>query len=271
MLRDPNHMPTLTQLAEQAFSGNRAACVSFLRTFLETELVIPDREQTEKLSFSVEASSPFFPFFAFESEGETFVPVFELEEQVASWTGTPLSSRRYSGRQLFTLMPASWWVVFNPGSEVEKVFSPWEIALLRTGSEEAIAEVVTELFDSPSEEFLDARTVEPGEHPQLFEAFSQFCRTTHSVKEGWVLEIAPATEENPAAKEVIIGVMISPGVDAATSATHTAALRLNLEQRLGPFLIGWGTLRTAVIAEGEQSVIGSLLSSHAPLYRRPTP
>lgn len=264
-------MPNLTHLAEQAFSGNRAACSSFLRTFLETELVIPDREQPQPLSFSVEPSSPFFPFFAFESEGETFVPVFELEEQIASWTGAPLSVRRYSGSQLFALMPPSWWVVFNPGSEVEKVFSPWEIALMRSGSEEAIAEVVAELFDSPQEEFLDARTIDRGEHPELFDAFSRFCQEAPSIVAGWVLEISPVTEEDLVAREVIIGVMTTPSEDTETSVTSTSALRLDLERSLGPLLIGWGTLRTTVFTEGEQSVIGALLDAHPPFYRRPTP
>lgn len=267
-------MPRLTELAGQAYKGDRTACAAFLRTFLQSELVIPDREQPQKLAVSIAPSSPFFPFLAFESEGETFIPVFEQEEQIASWTGTPLSYRRYAGKQLFTLMPSGWWVIFNPGSEVEKLFSPWEIDLLRGGSEEAISEVVAEHFDSSSDEFIDARTIEPREHPELFEALSRFCHTVSSVLAAWVLELTPITDENPSAREFVIGLMITSSAEAGSrnaeaAATQTTPLRLDLERRLGPLLIGWGTLRTAVVIEGDETVIGALLASHVPAYRRP--
>lgn len=264
-------MSNLTQLAEQAFNGDRTACRSFLRSFLQTELLIPDRKQHQTLSGIVEPPSPFFPFFAFESEGETFVPVFEHEEQIASFTLAPLSHRRYLGRQLFGLVPSSWWVVFNPGSEVEKVFSPWEISLLRSGSEEAIAEVVAELFDSASDEFLDARMMSPVEHPQLFESFSHFCHTTSSIVAGWVLEISPIAADNISAREVVVGVMTAPIGDTQADTERAAALHRQLELMLGPLLIGWGTIRISVIAEGDKSVIGELLSSHPPFYQCQNP
>lgn len=76
--------------------------------------------------------------------GRDTIPLFTDRAAVELWTDMEVLLREKQFSKLLWLVPAERWLHLNPGSEVGKEFSPWEIDCLRRGSE-AIDEVLAEL------------------------------------------------------------------------------------------------------------------------------
>jgi len=259
---------TLTLLSKEAFEGARSSCEAFLRQFLETELIVPDRQQTNVQSSSQEPFSSFFPFFSYEFEGETFIPCFEKEDQVTEWCSKPLTYRRSLGLRLIDLIPPNCWLVFNPGSEVEKPFSPWEISLLRLGSDEAIAELISELCDTPSEELLDANPVFAEEHPQLLREIQKICDDRAEIDKAWILEVGLIQDSDTPSCEVLVGFLVPKDVKKKLKEKEIDELQVTLQNLLAPLMIGRGVLRVVVLTEISGGIFGPLFKSHAPVFER---
>ncbi len=260
-------MGLLTDLSEKSFKGDRVAFISFLRSFVAIDLIVPDSNQAFSLSGQASPPSPFFPFLAFSEDDQTFIPCFEEDNQISSWSRTPLTFRRMPTTQLLQLIPDSWGLIFNPGSDIEKIFTPWEIALLKDGSEGSFEEIAAELFDAPPEEFLSIYPVSPLEYSQLFQAFNDFCSAQASVSEGWILEVVTPSEELEK-REIFAGISICKDGSAVASLVHPMELRKQLSDTLGPSMIGRGTLRVTVMNEGKENLIDSLLKAHPPIFSR---
>jgi hypothetical protein len=260
-------MGLITDLAEKSFRGDRAAFMSFLRSFVRTDLIVPDSNQPFPLSGQASPPSPFFPFLAFNEDDQTLIPCFEEDAQIGSWSGTSLTFRRIPSTQLLQLVPDTWGLIFNPGSDIEKIFTPWEIGLLRDGSESSFEEIASELFDPPPEEFLSISPVSSLEYPQLLETFIDFCSAQVSVCEGWILEVVTPSEELEKS-EIFAGVSLSRENSAVTPMTEPIALRKQLSDTLGPSMIGRGTLRVTIMNETKENLIDSLLRAHPPVYSR---
>jgi hypothetical protein len=259
---------TLTVLSKEAFEGNRSSCEQFLRQFLDTELIVPDRHQSNIQSTNPEPFSPFYPFFSYEFEGETFIPCFEKEEQLTEWCSKPLTYRRSLGLRLIDLIPPNCWLVFNPGSEVEKPFSPWELSLLRLGSDEAIAEVISELFDTPTEELLDANVLFSEEHPQLFAELQKICENRPQIDKAWILEVGLIQDSDTPANEVLVGFLVTKNLKNELKETEIDELQATLQNLLAPLMIGRGSLRVVVLTEISEGIFGPLFKAHAPVFDR---
>jgi hypothetical protein len=259
---------TLTVLSKEAFEGIRSSCEEFLRQFLDTELIVPDRHQPNIQSTNPEPFSPFFPFFCYEFEGETFIPCFEKEEQLTEWCSKPLTYRRSLGLRIIDLIPPNCWLVFNPGSEVEKPFSPWELSLLRLGSAEAITEVISELFDTPTEELLDANALFSGEHPQLFAELQKICENRSQIDKAWILEVGLVQDSDTPSNEVLVGFLVTKNVKKEGKETEIDELQATLQNLLAPLMIGRGSLRVVVLTEISEGIFGPLFKAHAPVFDR---
>lgn len=259
---------SLTLLAEEAFGGSRSSFHAFLRLFLQTELFIPDRVQPHGVGHLPPATSPFFPFFSYESEDRCFIPCFEREEQLAEWSSTPLVYRRSSGLRLFDLIPPDYWLIFNPGSAVEKLFSPWEVSLLRLGSDEVISEIVSELFDAPSEEFLDAAPPLPAQHSQLFDEITQLAREDVEIERAWILELGLMQDTPLPSRELLVGLLVTERSKEGDKRRSLTDRQTAIHHRLAPLMIGRGTLRVFVCTDLNHGIFGPLLATYKPFFER---
>lgn len=140
---EPNFELLLTNAAE----GRAQDLEIFFRTFLSAQFHVPLRQQAAPLSHSPKYPNELVSVLGVLDGERTIVPVFSKEEFVAEWLGQELDCHSHSGAALLKLIPEGWWVCINPGQEVEKELSPWEIKKLRTGippGSDDLAELIAE-------------------------------------------------------------------------------------------------------------------------------
>jgi len=130
----------------QALDGVPASTKAFLEAFLITEVFVPTRKQQHPLSDSPNYPNDFFELLAVKDKERTIIPTFSRMELIKEWCGNELLYRKVSTKNLIERTPEEWWLILNPGLEIEKEFSPWEISQLRLGTE-GVSDIVSDLAD----------------------------------------------------------------------------------------------------------------------------
>lgn len=125
----------LTALMRLAFEGDREAAEKFFTLLFNTHLAVPARKQAHPLSDSPIYPNELIDILGVQAGERVIVPVFSRDDLIQEWCGTTLKSRSMSLVDILRILPEEWWLILNPGQEVEKEFSPWELAHLRNGSE----------------------------------------------------------------------------------------------------------------------------------------
>ena len=134
----------LETLMQAASLGSLEAAARFFEELLEVELYVPHRFQEQPLSDAPEYPNPFFNLLGVQADGRAVIPVFTSQDCLDDWAGMPLTVEKLSGMDLMNKVPEEWWVVLNPGQNLEKELSPWEIDQLRGRN---IAAIIAELED----------------------------------------------------------------------------------------------------------------------------
>lgn len=175
----------LTALLDRASFGKAEEIRAFLKELLKSQVFIPldPKAKNDLEPFEVkigENTAESLGYLQVDLEGRKLIPVFSELEFLNSWsTKTELNFvQKEFSKMLWGLNPDSW-LHLNPGQNVGKEFSPWEVEILR-GGEEGIEELVNELCD------VSDLGVEVDTHNQFPELQGQFRA---------VLEIYPEMKE----------------------------------------------------------------------------
>lgn len=261
-------MDTISALLLAAADGDRDSFARLCHELVRGDFIVPDRAQpgrsikAARLDEGVEYPSPLAYLLGISIEDLPHVPFFSAEGVLQEWCAEPLATRVMSGKRLLETIPEGWWAVLNPGSDVEKSWSPWEIERLRSGDPLAIEELVAELFDAPPEEAFEASAVGEEEIPGLFVAIREFCAKEPLVEGAWVLRDEQQDRANPALREVVCVIRAD---------SPTPELRSRAESLLKSHLIGVGALRILVVPNNSGHIFYQLLDSFPAVYERIQP
>jgi SseB protein N-terminal domain len=130
----------------------------FLDALFDSTLAVPIRTSFSELTRGVVYPNEFLSVLAVKASDEKItIPLFTRAELTLAWCGATLECRMMTWSSLLALVPDSWWICLNPGQEVEKEFSPWEIELFKKGRE-SLPEIAEELRESLRDE--DANALE---------------------------------------------------------------------------------------------------------------
>ncbi len=202
---------TVNQLIEQSIEaashGAETALRQFFRGLLEGPLFIPDRRQSHPMSDAPPYPNDLVSVLGVQTKEGVVVPIFTRASLIKKWSGLDLTFRQVSGAQSFSLVPEGWSAVINPGEEVEKELSPWEIAQLLKGTP-AIDELVAEsLSDEQAPSPVTVRPVPASTFEKLQAELCEYAATEVMISELYMLiEEQQQLERN---KEVLlIGVAI---------------------------------------------------------------
>lgn len=191
-----------------AIQGSADGIQAFFEAFLAGPLFVPEREQKTKLSDQPQYPATPFGLMAVQAKERVIIPAFSSPDLIAEWSGEEFSWRQLSGMELSNIIPAGWWVCVNPGCEVEKELSPWELEELRAGRD-AIPELVAESLQDAPHEPITLTAVTAHELVDLKSALSEFAATRAEIQSLKLLREVPRAEESSAAPTLILSVQLS--------------------------------------------------------------
>lgn len=195
--KSPNKLEEL--LADEAWlkestAGSAEALNRFYQTLLETEIVVPDRSNTDSLKGSVGADYPrsSIPWFAIKGkisdseqssgdEERNIIPFFSAVGGIEVWCGRQLTNSLVLFKSFIQSVPDDWWLCLNPGHELEKEFSPWEIGLLKQGVE-AIPEIIADWQDQLEPRSANVEPLADDKYPLVIKCLKDFGMAEKSVR-----------------------------------------------------------------------------------------
>jgi hypothetical protein len=253
-------------LLKRAADGDESAASLFFTLFPELIWHAPSRGNLAEPG-KVGYPNDLYGFLAVKTQDYTIAPIFSDASFAEEWSGRPIHCRQVTGRHVMETLPDEWWIGVNPGQEVEKEISPWEITLLKKEHPEAIKELVRELFEVPLIREISTRTPDPTEYAQLVNALRAFAHDQPAILELFLLErLAEDIDENQV-QELLLGaslddtVLIDQGLtvqDMQTAVTSIAEIAQIGAAKIKVFTGVWGTTSIALLSFAES----------APFYNR---
>lgn len=251
----------------KAIDGSYEDSRLFFEEFLKGPLYVPERYQSPQIENSAPYPNDFINILGLQKEEQIFVPVFSSQELISSWCGRTLNFKTVSGQALLELIPAGWWVCVNPGCEVEKEMSPWELDELRAG-QSGIEAILEELFQTNSLGTLSIRELQQDEFKDSLLALKSFAQTNPQIKklfaavqEAEDLDLLPM--QNKPANTLLIGAILD-----CDSIEIIEKTRQELEALAEKSLIGAEKARVFAAKEA-QNVALSIFKEIPTFYQSP--
>jgi hypothetical protein len=175
----------LTKLLEQAADGEEAAMQRFFEGLLSGSLFVVmrvgfNRDSVNRAPVIGQSHLATLGLLTVQYEGVEALPIFTEESFAQTWTEAEVSVERRDFKTLLNLVGDSW-MYLNPGQEVGKEITNWEIEQLRRGPD-AIPDLVRELIEGEMGPSFEVRSGQ--------EYFPGFVEKLNSV-----FELAPELEE----------------------------------------------------------------------------
>ena len=245
----------LKALMEAAEGGDRQAAGDFFLSILNAALFVPLRSQDMNVGAAA-SHGDFFPdILKVQDDTRNVAPAFLSASDLEKWCGAVSSFRTFTLGSLISVLPEEWWVCLNPGGEVEKEFSPWELQLLKKGPE-AVPEILCDLFDQISDTVLEAVEVREYEYPLLKSALSERAGSISGVI-GLYLLMSRGSRPS-----ILIGTLISNSAQS-----EAAKIREEISDTAQKALIGDNSFRVFVGTDLDSTVSLSIFRDTAPFYR----
>lgn len=147
----------LTALLSRAADAEPGAAAEFFRELLAaTVFTALERGRTAPAVSPIVGEKPLaeLGYMIVHYQGNQALPIFTEPEFVEQWADEELPVHPLPFRELVQWVPQGMWLYVNPGQEVGKEFTPWEIEGLRQGVD-AIPDLVAALDEhSEVEEFV---------------------------------------------------------------------------------------------------------------------
>jgi len=184
----------LASCMDRAERGLPGALKEFYLQLLKTEVFLPTAIGSSADDPVREATSDSLNFLNVGDEKKQVIPIFSNKELAAEWSEQTVIGETKQFSSLLWTLPADSWLHLNPGGEVGKELSPWELALLKDG-EEAVDEIVFEM-EGPTTLELD---VEPlrGMLEKELEALGQIVDVYTDIEEAFMLKVTRKEDETP--------------------------------------------------------------------------
>ncbi len=187
-----------------ASSGDPAAIGLFFELLLNSKLFVPQRKQNASFKNIASYPNDFFNFLALNFEESVFVPAFITLEQMSEWAGNELEYREIESSRLFEIMPSDWWLILNPGCEIHKDISPWEIERLKKGTKE-IPEIVEELLSAKEFEGFSVETPDQSEFTDLKLELTKQAEQEPHIRNLYLLKEQGLAQDENVTQRLLIG------------------------------------------------------------------
>jgi len=254
----------LESLMALSFEGDRRAAEEFFKLFAAAVFCIPERYQAQELSDSPDYPNDFVNILGVKQGERAIVPVFSKLSYIEEWCGQTFTHKELSGKQLLDLMPEDWWISLNPGQDIEKEISPWEIELLK-GGDENIPALIDEIFPPEKIETLALHSVNKNEYPELREVLIKHMPSKKEITELYLLKEEGENVEGEKVFTVLIGARANTNNQDKLDSTRDELLLLAQKAQ-----IGGDRVKVMLGGAKEDGLVLGMFAQAEPIYSRPT-
>jgi hypothetical protein len=140
----------LTEQLAKASEGGRPEIESFFKVLLVSKVLVPLKPSTARtveeqhIPLVGTDTQSTLGFFEVDNGEHVVIPIFSDRAYIADWSGMEIAAVEKEFKVLLNSISPGVWLHLNPGQEVGKEISDWEIERLRKGIE-AVPEIAAEL------------------------------------------------------------------------------------------------------------------------------
>lgn len=254
----------LPPLMERALDGDKDAARLFLTEFLKGPIFVPERYQAADPAGAPAYPSDLVWVMGLQDSDRVIVPAFTDPEMIDAWAGGALTYRSPSGKALLDAVPDGWWLWLNPGEDIEKEFSPWEINELRQGPGSFDA-VLDEIFPGEIIEPLAVHPLKKEERPDLKNALIEFAQTAPEIRRVFILSEEGKDFEGTVKTRLLVGIEAD-----VKNSDEAEALRESVFNHASPMQIGSDPIKVLVGQDADDGLYLSLFKGTEPIYSRPS-
>lgn len=266
-----NRYIDLDELLDKAAEGTDEARENFYFALLDASVFLPVRGDdtavsAAQITIGTNSLAALGVILA-NHDGKEVVPVFSSADHLKSWLES--EDAKFETLPFVTLLKLvndSQWLHLNPGQDVGKLFSPWEIQQLR-GGPEAIAELAKEIGEGDDGAASIARPNDE-EFAGFYRALRVICEAYEEVNEAFVVQVGLS---EGTCLRVLCGLSVRdedsiPARKRERLSMLTEEIREALEQELGS-----GAEITFITDLGnELNPNWEIFSGVTPIYYRPS-
>ena len=253
----------LEESLEDAFAGRASAIESFFSAFIDGPLYVPRRYQTQPMSDSPTYPNDFVDVLGIQDDDRVVVPVFSNPEAIESWCGNKLNFRPLSGQETASTTPEDWWLVVNPGSDVEKELSPWEVVRLKDGKT-AIPELLSEAMADVAVNPMHIRPLADDEHQELLTGLTDHAKADERITAIYTLVEAADEPAEESISTLLIGIVLKSDVPGGDFST----IQDEIDARVAPHLIGGQSKKIFLGYDINKSVMLGIFKGCDPVFTR---
>lgn len=253
----------LEKSIEAASTGDEKELVNFFAALLNGPLYVPERFQPVPLTHMPQYPNDFINLLGIQQEDRVLIPAFSNPAYIEEWCGQVLNFKEYEGRRLLESVPSEWWLCINPGQEIEKDISPWEIDKLRGGSD-YIKEIISELDESRIINTLEVVELESSEHPKLKAKVCEFAAANAQIGKIHLLKEKGKTLEGENVDTILLGVEMK-----VSSPKEMESLKEEIKNLAAREMIGAEEVRVIAGIQGSNVSLG-VFKKFPPIYQRKT-
>lgn len=193
--------------------GYSDAARTFFESFFSYRFIIAQRYQPHPLTFCPQYPNDFINILAVADGDRVIVPVFLSADDLYEWSDQLPNIEEIEGRKLIERMPEQWWICLNPGQELEKEFSPWEINQLKAGPA-AIDAIIEEIYPSIIGQPIEISPLQTGEFQDLLAALCAEAPKHPSLKRIYAARETYSGIEDNQQSSVVVGLEIDSNIGA---------------------------------------------------------
>ncbi len=246
----------------EALEGDSRAVRTFFECLLGARFLVPERHQDRPLSDTPPYPNDLLNILGIKAPGRVIVPIFTRGELIEGWCGVALRHRTMGFAELLAIMPDEWWLCLNPGAEVEKEISPWELGLLKSGPQ-VIDELIAEFESENSAPTVQIRAPGDTEYGELRRGLLDYAAGEPQVARLFLLR-----EEGGEHREPIVLV----GVECFSSERPVLdRIKGTVEAEAARGLIGGEAARILVGGKETNNFALTLFRNAEPLFTREAP
>jgi hypothetical protein len=253
---------TLTKALQSAGMGSSKEIEEFFSALLKSSVFIPLRREGGNTNpVAGEHSVESLPYLFIEYEEHSCIPVFSEEEFLYHWAEREILVSEDAFKSFIWTLPQNTWLYLNPNQDVGKEISPWEVELLKHGTD-AIPDLVEGVIETEQEDL----AIEPPteELMPLTKVLIPILELYEELEEAYLLSIREADAESPRA---LVGIKYTTQLSEDKLAYIRSELQNASEEHLskpytGIFVVDdLGT---------DESINHNLFLDIAPFYKRNT-
>lgn len=245
----------------RASFGEEAEIRAFFQLLLGMKLFAIDRHQETRMAHEPEYPSPFFGLLGVRDGDRTVIPLFTSKHLIRDWCGQEFQHSHLPINNILERSPSEWWLVINPGQEVEKEISPWEVNLLRAGPE-GIEEIVKEHLASEYTAPLGIEPVADAEFARLREGFLKWVPSQPKIRSMRLARELSRDSEGREQRRLLLGLEID-----TDNPTELSLLQEEAQKQADVAQIGDENVKVIVGKYGMQSLALSVLASVEPFWQ----